>query len=218
MVLVVDAALAPARLDAALLGGDVATVIVVPRGGAPSGSSDDPSGDGVAELVALVQGFGVAAMVADVELTAHGAAHGVAHGADGVHLPAPPRERDAALLLGLSAKDRHAALEAGEAGADYVLFGPPPGRAGRVLPDTHPEPHPTLLELARWWTDVTTVPCIVPGGHDVASVLAAAQTGAEGVALHSAIFGADGARETAEIGEAVRRANALLDEHAPRFA
>jgi thiamine-phosphate pyrophosphorylase len=56
------------------------------------------------------------------------------------------------------------------------------------------------------------IPCITMAGSDVSSVVAVAATGAEFVALSSAIFG-EGTDATA----AVARANALLDEHAPAF-
>ena len=56
------------------------------------------------------------------------------------------------------------------------------------------------------------IPCIVMAGSDVASVEAVAATGAEFVALSSAVF-ADGVDPQA----AVARANAILDETAPRF-
>jgi thiamine-phosphate pyrophosphorylase len=56
------------------------------------------------------------------------------------------------------------------------------------------------------------VPCIVLAGNDIASVEAAAQTGAEFVGLSAAVF-ADGVDPRV----AVARANALLDETAPRF-
>jgi thiamine-phosphate pyrophosphorylase len=56
------------------------------------------------------------------------------------------------------------------------------------------------------------LPCIVMAGNEIASIEAVAATGAEFVALSSAVFaeGADPARQVAA-------ANALLDERAPRF-
>ncbi|RWH45983.1 MAG: thiamine phosphate synthase, partial [Mesorhizobium sp.] len=56
------------------------------------------------------------------------------------------------------------------------------------------------------------IPCIVMAGSDLASVEAVATTGAEFVALSSAVF-ADGV----DPKMAVASANALLDETAPRF-
>ena len=56
------------------------------------------------------------------------------------------------------------------------------------------------------------IPCIVLAGSDLESVEAVAATGAEFVALSSAVF-ADGV----DAAEAVARANQLLDKTAPRF-
>ncbi|RWG65509.1 MAG: thiamine phosphate synthase, partial [Mesorhizobium sp.] len=56
------------------------------------------------------------------------------------------------------------------------------------------------------------IPCIVMAGSELASVETVAATGAEFVALSSAVF-ADGLDPHA----AVAAANALLDQIAPRF-
>ena len=56
------------------------------------------------------------------------------------------------------------------------------------------------------------IPCIVMAGSDIASVSIVAVTGCEFVALSSAIFG-----EGVDPEQAVARANAILDDTAPRF-
>ena len=202
LVLVAGEDVTAAALEAALGGGDVASVVV------PAARAG--------ELVPLAQALGAAALVSGPEaldaalLDALGA-----NGADGVHLPGDvasvkrARERWSERTVGAEAADRDRALSVAEAGADYVLL----GRLGR---DVRPEPHPRGLALARWWSEVVTVPSVVPGGTDVASVLLAAEAGADFVALQSAVFGGNDAAST-EPGEAVRRANALLDERAPRL-
>ncbi|TGV80934.1 thiamine phosphate synthase, partial [Mesorhizobium sp. M00.F.Ca.ET.158.01.1.1] len=75
-----------------------------------------------------------------------------------------------------------------------------------------PEPHPRNLSLGQWWAQMIQIPCIVEAGSDLASVETVAATGAEFVALSSAVF-ADGVDPKVAIG----RANALLDDTAPRF-
>ena len=97
------------------------------------------------------------------------------------------------------------ALELGEERPDYLFF-------GRYGYDTKPDAHPRNLTLGAWWAEMIEIPCITMAGSDVSSVVAVAATGAEFVALSSAIFG-EGTDATA----AVARANALLDEHAPAF-
>ena len=192
-------------LSGALTGGDVASVIL--SGEATEGAED---------AIVSAQAFGAAVMVTDPALLAS---------ADGLHLPlgdprlrvgSDPRARsDEGALLGLgNIESRHAALEAGEREPAYVFF-------GRLHRDVKPEPHPRGLDLARWWTTMVEVPAIVPGGSEVGSVRAVAATGADFVAMSSAIFDAN-EPGVWEAGEAVRRANALLDAavesgEAPRF-
>jgi thiamine-phosphate pyrophosphorylase len=101
---------------------------------------------------------------------------------------------------------RHAAMEAGEAGADYLFFGRPHG-------DTHDAAHPKALDLAEWCADVMEVPAVMMAGRSLDSVADAAATGAAFVALHEAVWShADGP------GEAVRRAQAALAARGRRAA
>jgi thiamine-phosphate pyrophosphorylase len=131
--------------------------------------------------------------------------------ADGIHLEVRKDELaetidrlQGRMMVGAGgAKTRDDALELGEVRPDYLFF-------GRFGYDKTPEPHPRNLTLGRWWAEMIEIPCIVLGGSDVASVAAVAATGAEFVALSSAVFGNDA-------GAAVAAANAILDGSAPRF-
>ncbi|WP_292327114.1 thiamine phosphate synthase, partial [Mesorhizobium sp.] len=110
------------------------------------------------------------------------------------------------MMVGVGgAKTRDDALALGEARPDYIFF-------GRFGYDNKPEPHPRNLSLGQWWAEMIQIPCIVMAGSDLASVEAVAATGAEFVALSSAVF-ADGIDPRG----AIAAANALLDETAPRF-
>src|SRR5690606_5319550 len=100
---------------------------------------------------------------------------------------------------------RDDALELGEARPDYIFF-------GRFGYDNKPEPHSRNLSLGAWWAEMIEIPCIVMAGSDIASVEAVGATGADFVALSSAIFG-----EGIDPRQAVSQANAILDETAPRF-
>ncbi len=86
------------------------------------------------------------------------------HGLDGVHLTDGAKGvRDARKELGADAivgafcgASRHDGLTAGEAGADYVSFGPIGDTAlGRG------EPAP--LDLFQWWSEVIEVPVVAEG-------------------------------------------------------
>ncbi|MBB6504644.1 thiamine-phosphate pyrophosphorylase [Sphingomonas endophytica] len=126
-------------------------------------------------------------------------------GADGVHLgqeDGDPREaREAlgpAVQIGVTCHDsRHLAMEAGEAGADYVAF-------GSFYPTTTKEvkhrPEPVILS---WWHALFELPSVAIGGitPDNAAPLIAA--GADFIAASHAVWGGDEAA-------AIRAFNAVL--------
>jgi thiamine-phosphate pyrophosphorylase len=72
-------------------------------------------------------------------------------------------------------RSRDAAMQAGEDGVDYLIFGEP--RADGSLP-----PLEQVLERCRWWAEVFTIPCIgyAPGPEAVKPLR---ETGVEFVAL-----------------------------------
>lgn len=206
LVLIAPAAIAAgdfaARLKDALSGGDVASLIV------PGHGLDDAAFQTFAEsAVPLAQGAGAAAIVAEDSRIAGRVR------ADGLHVDGGRKALSEAvayfqpkLIVGAGgAKTRDDALSLGEEQPDYVFF-------GRFGYDVRPEPHERNLNLGRWWSEMIELPCVVLGGSDVASVTAVAATGADFVALSAAVF-ADGV----DAAQAVAQANALLDEHAPRF-
>jgi thiamine-phosphate pyrophosphorylase len=133
--------------------------------------------------------------------------------ADGVHIDGGKAALAEALesfqpksMVGAGgAKTRDDALALGEMRPDYIFF-------GRFGYDNKPEPHSRNLSLGRWWAEMIQLPVIVMAGCDIASVEAVAATGADFVALSSAVFG-----EGVDPREAVARANTILDENAPRF-
>jgi thiamine-phosphate pyrophosphorylase len=186
------AAFAP-LLEAALSGGDVAAVLIGPAAG--------PTQEQAARtLVPLAQKSGAAALLfEDTRLAGH-------VGADGVHVESGVPEIRLAIqsfhpkrIVGAgNLTTRHAAMEAGETGADYLFFGRPRG-------DTHPLPHPKALDLAEWWSELMEVPAVMMAGSAIESVAAAAATGAAFVALNRAVW-----ENPAGPAEAVARANALL--------
>jgi len=186
----------------ALQGGDVASVVLT------QGALDENAYQKHCEqLIKPIQEAGAAALMAgEPRLAARS-------GADGILVETPgdgARELVARFsphkIVGLGgAKERHRALELGEANPDFMFF-------GRTDGDIKPEPHPKNLAMADWWSHMIEIPCVVVGGSAIESVVECAASGAEFVALGLAVVSCtDGPRE------AVRRANALLDEHAPIF-
>lgn len=89
-------------------------------------------------------------------------------GLDGVHLGDGARSvRYARKELGADAivgcfcgPSKHDGMSAGEAGADYVSFGPL--REGALADGSYAE-----TELFQWWSEVIEVPCVAEGALDV---------------------------------------------------
>ena len=127
-----------------------------------AGMSEAETMDLAGDQVALVQDHGAAAIV-----VGHSRAAGRA-GADGLHVETGLADIRAAAqsfkpdrILGAgNLTTRHAAMEAGGEGVDYVLF-------GRLRGDTHPAPHPKAVELARWWVELIEVPAILHAGNSI---------------------------------------------------
>jgi len=92
------------------------------------------------------------------------------------------RERKYSIMRGYgNIKDRHSAMELGEAGADYIMF-------GKLGADKQPQPHPRNLRLATWWANLMKIPCIIQAGTDIESIGKAVETGAEFIAIEEMIF------------------------------
>jgi thiamine-phosphate pyrophosphorylase len=113
--------------------------------------------------------------------------------ADGVHLgqeDGDPREARSVLgpnaQIGVTCHDsRHLAMEAGEAGADYVAFGafyPTSTKTVSHVPD------PVILS---WWATVFEVPCVAIGGIMPANAAPLIAAGADFLAVSHAVWGGD---------------------------
>lgn len=190
------------RLRRTLAAGDAASLIL------PRYDLGDDAFQRLAErLVPLAQAHDVAAIVAgDTRVAGRVKADGI-HVEDGKAALAEAIGRYGnKLTVGAGgARTRDDALELGEEQPDYVFF-------GRFGYDNKPVPHSRNLALGRWWAAMIEIPCIVLAGSETDSVREVAETGAEFVALSAAILG-DGRDPAAEMA----KANALLDEHAPRL-
>jgi len=120
-------------------------------------------------------------------------------GADGVHLgqgDGDPREARAllgpAVQIGVTCHDsRHLAMEAGEAGADYVAFGafyPTATKETRHVPD------PSILS---WWSTMFELPCVAIGGITPANAAPLIAAGADFLAVSGAVWSGDEAAAVA---------------------
>lgn len=166
-----------ARLTAALSAGPVAAV-VLPLA-EPEGSAAART---IKSLVPIVQEAGAALLIfGSVETALRGGADGT-HliYRDGVVVKAADRLHPQRILGvgGLTSRDD--AMAAGEAGADYVMFGEPDD-AGRTLPFA------AVVERVGWWAELFEVPVVgyAPGLSDIPALVAAR---ADFVAVGAAVF------------------------------
>ena len=111
-------------------------------------------------------------------------------GADGVHLGQSDGDpRDARALLGPAAQigvtchdSRHLAMQAGEAGADYVAFG---AFFPTTTKETEHRPDPSIL---GWWSRLFEIPCVAIGGITPANVAPLVEAGADFLAVCGAVW------------------------------
>jgi thiamine-phosphate pyrophosphorylase len=114
-------------------------------------------------------------------------------GADGVHLGQDDGDvKDARERLGRDVQigvtchaSRHLAMEAGEAGADYVAF-------GAFFPTmTKETEHRAELSTLSWWQDIFELPCVAVGGITPDNCAPLVEAGADFIAVSSAVWNGD---------------------------
>jgi len=182
-------------LQEALAGGDVASFQLRLKD-----VSDDEIRRATDTLRPVVQAAGTAFILNDrPDLAAE-------LGCDGVHVGQEDASYDqarAALpngIVGVTCHDsRHLAMDAAEAGADYVAF-------GAFFPTRTKEPKTQAdIELLRWWGEMMVVPCVAIGGITVQNAPALVAAGADFLAVSAGVWEhGDGPRE------AVRQFNILF--------
>lgn len=169
-----------AVLDQALAAGDVAALQIRIK---------DPIDDGVIAravhaLAPIAQRHGVAVILNDRpdlagRLNCDGVHIGQEDGtiAEARMLVGPDR------MIGVTCHDsRHLAMEAAEAGADYVAFG--------AFFDTATKPTITRpdAEILSIWQEVMQVPCVAIGGITVETAAELAQAGADFLAVSAGVW------------------------------
>ncbi|GAN80264.1 thiamine phosphate synthase [Acidocella aminolytica] len=114
----------------------------------------------------------------------------VKSGCDGAHVgqtDMPAKEARKVLgdlTLGVTCHNsRHLAMEAGEAGADYVAF-------GAFFPTTTKEP-PEMAEIytLRIWAEMMEIPCVAIGGINAENCAPLVRAGAEFLAVSGTVWG-----------------------------
>jgi thiamine-phosphate pyrophosphorylase len=187
------------RFSAVLAAGDVASAL----------ARIAPGAEGDAKRI--VARLAEAAAAADVALLVENDERLAARaGADGAHVAGAGAELTQALsslqperIVGAGQlRLRDDAMTAGEAGADYVMFGEP-------RPDGWIPPLAETLERVEWWAEIFETPCVAYA-ESIEAAAALVRTGADFVALEGAIWEtaspADTAREVWSVLRDVRAA------------
>jgi thiamine-phosphate pyrophosphorylase len=190
-------------LDAATDAGDIACLQLRLKDHAGVAAPDAHIRALADRIVRPAQDRGVAVLVNDrPDLAA--ALH-----ADGVHIGQSDASYiDARRAVGPSAivgvtchASRHLALEAAEAGADYVAFGaffPTDTKAASA----HAEP-----DLLAWWQEMVETPCVAIGGITLANARPLVEAGTDFLAVSAGVW-----RHPQGPAAAVAGFNALFDE------
>ena len=111
-------------------------------------------------------------------------------GADGLHLgqgDGDPKEArrilGAAVQIGVTCHgSRHLAMEAGDAGADYVAFGAFYPTTTKTV-EHHADP-----EILTWWQSMFELPCVAIGGITVDNAKALVDAGADFLAVSGGVW------------------------------
>lgn len=120
--------------------------------------------------------------------------------ADGVHLGQGDGDvRQARTLLGPAAQigktchdSRHLAMEAGEAGADYIAF-------GAFFPtSTKPSNFRPAASILKWWSTLFEIPCVAIGGITAENAKPLVNAGADFLAVCQAVWSQDDSRQAVE--------------------
>lgn len=187
-----------ADLESALGGGDVAAVQLRMKG------TDDETVLRVGKMLKpIVQDFGAALIVNDrPDLAARLDADGVHIGQnDGTYAQARSLI-GAAKIVGVTCNDsRHLAMEAAEAGADYVAF-------GAFYPtETKTPTHWATPEILDIWQETMETPCVAIGGINIANAEPLVRAGADFLAVSASVWS-----HTTGAAAAITAFNALFDE------
>lgn len=167
------------QLEAALSGGDVASLQVRLKE-----ASDGDIARAVAAIMPVAHAHDVAVILNDRPDLAD------VLGCDGVHVGQSDAScKDARkrmgpdCIVGVTCHDsRHLAMEASEAGADYVAFG---AFFDTATKDASTRAEPELLTI---WQETMQVPCVAIGGITVERAQGLARAGADFIAVSAGVW------------------------------
>jgi thiamine-phosphate pyrophosphorylase len=135
-------------------------------------------------LMPIVQSAGAAFILNDrPDLAAELGADGVHIGQEDASYAEARRAMGPDRIVGVTCHDsRHLAIEASEAGADYVAF-------GAFFPTQTKEPKSRAdIELLTWWSELMVIPCVAIGGITVENAKPLVEAGADFLAVSAGVW------------------------------
>lgn len=190
-------------LKAALDAGDVASLQLRLKTEAEEPAPADAIRRAAEILMPVAHSYDVAFIVNDsAGLAAELNADGVHLGQDDMPCKEARRIVGPDRIVGVTCHaSRHLAMEAGEAGADYVAFGAF-YETGTKAAKSHAEP-----EILTWWSEMFVLPCVAIGGITVENAAPLVAAGADFLAVSGGVWAHPGGP-----AEAVRAFNRILAE------
>lgn len=148
-------------------------------------ASDEDIVAAVKRLAPVAQGRGVAVILNDrPDLAAALGCDGVHVGQSDASVASARRIMGKAAMIGATCHDsRHLAMEAAEAGADYVAFG---AFFRTPTKETVHRPDPEILTI---WQQVMEIPCVAIGGITVENAAILVEAGADFLAVSQGVWG-----------------------------
>ncbi len=193
----------PAQLEAAIDGGPIAALLI------------DCNTTLEGELQKIVQTLAPIAQKKDIAVLLRGDSRIAGRcKCDGLHIEGNLADIQAGVedysnrfMLGAEGSNkRHTAMEIGETGIDYIMFGRLDAPATETI-------HEKSMGLADWWSTLFEVPAVVVGGSDLECCTQAGKAGIEFIALRDAIWNHEQGPQAA-----IQQAGALLKGSAKQDA
>lgn len=167
------------QLEEALGAGDVAALQIRLKD-----ADDETVGRAVEALLPVAHAHGVAVILNDrPDLARRFGCDGVHVGQSDASCAEARRIMGKQAMIGVTCHDsRHLAMEAAEAGADYVAFG---AFYPTSTKDTVHRPEPDILSI---WQETMEVPCVAIGGVTPQNAAPLVEAGADFLAVSSAVW------------------------------
>nr|WP_321455925.1 thiamine phosphate synthase [uncultured Cohaesibacter sp.] len=189
----------PAQLQAAMDGGEIAALLI------DCETQNDNELQKIAQTIApMAQKHDIAVVLrGDTRVAGRTKCDGLHIDGDLTDIQNAAEDFSSRFMLGAEGGNkRHTAMEIGESGIDYIMF-------GRLDAPTQDSIHEKSLEMADWWSTLFEVPAVIIGGKDLGECEKVSALGIEFIALREAIWEHEAGPQIA-----VSKACALLTEGA----